>query len=214
MFAVVDDFRIFQMMGMMAGFFFILVVPFVLLSFAIPYAVLRLQDSRNPDRDPQIGLKSVLYFTFSLGVLLFLSGVNVLLYDAILDHKRGFNVGPTDDWRPAQRGGAALLVSGFAISLSHLVLVLIYTNDLRRPGAARIFIGYRLAIHALANVAAFTVLMIMLFQKNPQWEDMKFPISVLLVWLPSWVAHMLLLRFSNTGGGRRSDERSRFFSEE
>jgi hypothetical protein len=195
----VEELRFMSMIGS-AAVIGLLGLPFVLLSFAIPYALLRMQDARYDDHDPQIGLKAVLYFTFSLGVLIFLTGVNVLVYDLIREHSNmGFGRGAAG-WRPEQRNGTALVVVGLAVCLGHLVLILAYTNDLSRPGTRRMFIGYRLAILAVTNLAAFTALIVTLFQENVKFEDLKFPLSVLAVWGVAWLVHLLLLRFAARAG--------------
>jgi hypothetical protein len=55
--------------------------PLLLLGLAIPYAVLRLRDSRNVEHDPQLGMKAALYFSFSLAILISLTGLTVLVVD-------------------------------------------------------------------------------------------------------------------------------------
>src|SRR6516162_3438017 len=64
---------------------FTVVLPFVLLALAIPYAVLYLRDSRNEEHDPEIGLKATAYFMFSLSILLVLSGLTVIVIVYVLD---------------------------------------------------------------------------------------------------------------------------------
>jgi hypothetical protein len=206
---LVNDFL--YLSGMMAVFA-LSGMPLALLSFAIPYALLRLQDSREENHDPQVGLKAVLYFVFSLGVLILLTGLNILLYDFIQDHNPGGFGRPaaTTSFRPAQRYGVALVVVGIAVCLGHLLLILAYTNDLRRPGTRRMFVGYRLAILAVVTLGAFTMLVVMLFQENIKLEDLKLPFSVLAVWGVAWLIHLLLLRFASRPG-RPIDIRERSF---
>jgi hypothetical protein len=186
-----------------------------LLSLAIPYLILRYQDARSPDPDPHLGMKAVLYFVFSLGVMLALLGLTVLLSDA-LEQSDLFNDSPShvrdlpgprrsssaDDWREAQRQGSALLLAGIAVSLLHLVLILVSTNDLRRPGVRRVYIGYRLAAHGLVNLGAFTMLLWLLFDKNVRWASICPPLAALIIWGPSWVVHLVLLRFAARSGAR------------
>ena len=185
-----DLFYLFSTMAVFA----LAATPVALLSFAIPYALLRMQDARNETNDPQLGLKAVLYFTFSLGVLLFLTGLNILLYDFIRERPAG-GFGRSM-WNQDQRNGAALVVVGIAVCLGHLVLILAYTNDLSRPGTRRMFVGYRLAILAVVSLAAFTMLIVTLFQENVKYEDLKLSFSMLVVWGVAWVVHLLLLRFA------------------
>jgi hypothetical protein len=211
------------------SFAFVFITP-LLLSLAIPYLILRYQDARSPDPDPHLGMKAVLYFVFSLGVMLALLGLTVLLSDA-LEQSDLFNDSPSrvrdipgprdgsgrrssysDDWRDDQRRGSALLVAGVAVSLLHLVLILVSTNDLRRPGVRRVFIGYRLAAHGLVNLGAFTLLLWLLFSRDVRWTALCPPLAALIIWGPSWIVHLVLLRFAARGGtqGPRVPDLSRF----
>ncbi len=187
---------------------------FLLPSFAIPYLVLRLRDSRNDRQDPQLGLKAALYFLFSVGILLFLYGLTTLVVDLLVD-KAFFQprVLPRVPGAPArpkgltqtQRIALALMVSGVAVSLLHLGLVKLITDD-RPPPARRMFVGWRLVIHSIVVVGAFTTLMVLLLWKVDQAnpgpnsekgiiELRKMMFGVLLVWIPSWVLHLVLLWF-------------------
>src|SRR5262249_25160885 len=78
-----------------------------------------------------------------------------------------------------------------------------FTNDRRFPATRRVFVGWRLAIHSLVVLIAFTALVGQLFQKDPKWEDMKPFFGTLLVWVPSWLIHLLLLRFYGTAPAAR-----------
>ncbi len=170
-------------------------IPIALLGLAIPYAVLYLRDGRNEDHDPEIGLKSALYFMFSLSILLILSGLTILVVDFLMGDKKLAPAGkPLTEFSETQRNAAALMVSGFAIGLFHLVVILGFTNDRRYPAARRVFVGWRLAIHSLVVLVAFTALVMQLFQVDVGWEDMKMLFGVLLVWGPSWLIHLLLMR--------------------
>src|SRR5713226_907560 len=60
-------------------------VPFLLLGLAIPYAILHSRDSRSVERDPQLGLKTALYFFYSVSIFLFLVGLSVVAVDTLSD---------------------------------------------------------------------------------------------------------------------------------
>jgi hypothetical protein len=192
------------MLSTTAGFG-ILAAPFLLFSFVIPYALLRLQDSRNPEHDPQIGVKSVFYFIFSLGVLIFLIGLNILVYDYILERTEAYKW----DWSSAQRVSTSLMATGVGICLLHLLMILIGTNDIEWPGTRRVFIGYRLAIFALVVLGAVTILNLQLFDMwfDPntkiKFENLKPVLSVLGVWGAAWLLHLILLPLATRGPGRR-----------
>jgi hypothetical protein len=187
----------------------------LLLGLAIPYVLLRLQDARSEQPDESLGLKVLLHFVFSLGVLIALAGLTVLVVD-LLEHNEWVGGrssqefwGPggqpphrssSGDWRLAQRNGGALLIAGLVICLTHVILLLLLTNDLRRPGTRRLFLGWRLAIHSIVTVAAFTMLVVLLCQANVNENSLRVPIAALLVWVPSWLVHVILLRTASRGG--------------
>jgi hypothetical protein len=170
-------------------------IPLVLLSLAIPYAVLYMRDSRNEEHDPEIGLKSAMYFMFSLSIILILVGLTVIVIDFLMDEKGPAGAKSAGDFNEMQRLGAAMMVSGFAVGLFHLVVILGFTNDRRFPAARRVFLGWRLAIHSLVVLGAFTILVVQVFQKDVNWDKLKPVFGVLLVWTPSWLAHLILIRY-------------------
>jgi len=170
-------------------------IPIALLSLAFPYAVLYLRDSRSEDHDPEIGLKAALYFVFSLSILLVLSGLTVIIISLLMESE---SFGPSRSlsaYSQDLRIGFAMMVSGFAIGLFHFVIILGFTNDRRFPAARRVFVGWRLAVHSVVVLIAFTWLVIQVFQERVSWEELKPMFGILLVWGPSWLIHLLLMRF-------------------
>jgi hypothetical protein len=184
----------------------LLLIPVALLGLAIPYAVLYVKDRRNEEHDAEIGLKSALYYMLSLSILLILTGLTILVIDFLVEDKRAPapTPRPSSEFSPVQRTAFALMVSGFAIGLFHLVVILGFTNDRRYPATRRVFVGWRLAICSLVVLVSFTVLVVQVFQKDVRWEDLKPVFGTLLVWGPAWLIHLLLMRFygSNPVGGR------------
>src|SRR5262245_43032249 len=90
------------MMGVMAW----LLIPLALLGLAIPYAVIRFRDARGESQDPQVGIKCALYFFFSLALLLFETGLTIIVVDLMLDRGRG------DFPNEMQRIAGGFVVSG------------------------------------------------------------------------------------------------------
>jgi hypothetical protein len=171
--------------------------PVLLLGLAIPYAILKVRDARSEDSDSEIGLKSALYYGFSLGILLSLAGLTFLVYQ-LFEVSMPTNVAPPST-KMAQntRVGLGLLASGIPTAVTHLVLILGMTNDRRYPDVRRIFVGWRLVIHGIVVLTAYTYFMVLLFFEdlaNVDMSDLRLPMSVLLVWLPSWLIHLVLLR--------------------
>jgi hypothetical protein len=171
-------------------------LAFALVGLALPYAVLYIKDRRNDEHDPEIGLKSALYFMLSLSILLILTGLTVLVIDFLTEEDRlGTGVRRSSEFSDVQRTAFAMMVSGFAIGLFHLVVILGFTNDRRFPATRRVFVGWRLAICSLIVLVAFTVLVIQVFQKTVTWKELKPVFGTLLVWGPAWLIHLLLMRF-------------------
>lgn len=181
-------------------------VPF-LLGLAIPYAVLRLRPGQAQDPDPQVGLKAILHYGFSLAILMIVGAISFLVSDALRDRKAdilppaGLQRPPAQNPAPAprdftrpQRVAVALIVAGFAIGLLHLILLLGFTNDRARPEARRVFVGCRLAVHSLVIFFFFTALLIEMFDVDTKMETIKVFLGVLIVWGPSWAVHLVLLR--------------------
>jgi hypothetical protein len=173
-------------------------VFFSLPGLGIAYAVLKLQDARAEQHDPEIGIKAALYFIYSLSILVVLTGINILVVDALEDRP---NLGPNrnvEGLTEGQRIGCGLIVAGLALGLLHLILIKAATNDSRWPAARRVFVGWRFAIHGVIVLTTFTVLVVLLFQRDVRWEQIKNVLATLVVWGPSWLIHLVLLRtYSN-----------------
>jgi hypothetical protein len=190
--------------------FVLLGAPALFLALAIPYAILRLRDTKNDKQDSQLGIKAALYFFFSVGILLFVSGLTTIVVDLLLESK-ALDLQPRDRFAPpglppapvpnpglsdGQRTGLALMVAGVVIALLHLGLVKAMTNDSRSLATRRIFAGSRFAIHGIVIVMAFTSLLIVLFQKDFGPKDLRKALfGVLLVWIPSWALHLVLVAY-------------------
>jgi hypothetical protein len=201
-----------MMAGYMATFMVtVAVAPLVLLTLAFPYAILRLRDAHNREPDPQLGFKAAQGYFFSLAVLLMLTGLTVIVVDLVLPlgvpglHREIF---PNRE----QRTGAALLVSGGLFALLHGLLSLAVRERQSPSPVRRVFLGCRFAVHGVVVMASLTVLMVGLFQRS-DLDRMAHSgilmrntlIGVLLVWAPSWLIHLILLRVASVPAyrGRR-----------
>jgi hypothetical protein len=206
--AVNDNF-VREMAGVGGTIIFLAIVPFALWGLAIPYAILRIRDGSKPEQDPQLGLKAALYFSHSLGILLLLTGLTIYSVDlsvhqfgsrsmgqakGVMDHLKEFN--------ELHRTACALMLSGFVISFIHLTMILGFTNTFKWPEAGRVFVGWRFAIHSVVVMSVITTLMVILFQKNPNSDAMASLAGILIVWMPSWVIHLFLLKAYRGAGSK------------
>jgi len=175
-------------------------VPVLLLALAIPYAVLRLRASEGPEPDPQVGLKVILYYFFSVSMLMILVGFTILAIDAVQEKEEALGpfgqpqrVKPRSEFNEAQRIAVALILTGLLFGLFHWVLAKIVTNDRQYPAARRVFVGWRLAFHGLVLLNVATALMVTLFQKDPSVKAIKTLLAVGFVWAIAWIIDLILL---------------------
>jgi hypothetical protein len=208
----------FALMGVLA--YGVILAPLLFLALALPYAVLRLTDAQNRHPDPQLGFRAAQHFFFSLGVLLALAGLSTIVVDIIqqvLEPPRGGMAAPPQFGQPprpaprprseipndAQRTGAALILSGVLFAGLHLVFLLPLSRERRPSPTRRVFLGCRFAVHGLVVLFSLTGLLVVLFQRSDPNRDAVLMdmrnafIGILLVWLPSWAIHFMLLRLAS-----------------
>jgi hypothetical protein len=179
------------------------IIPLLLLGLAIPYAVLSLRDSRELERDPQVGWKSILYFIFSLSILQMLVALTIVLID-LLSGTNSVGKQSGDLLNPTLRTGLGILLAGGLFFFVHLFLIIFASNARRFPAARRVFLGARLAVHSLVVLIAFTALIVQFIDiEHIQAEALKTPFGTLVIWIPSWVAHLALLRTAPHNASRR-----------
>jgi hypothetical protein len=199
----------------------VMLAPPLLLVLALPYAVLELRAAQNRHPDPQFGFRAAQYFFFSLGILLALTGLSTIVVDLVqllqeppnrgvawmqpIFGRKGFGPPPPRSLFPtdAQRSGAAMILSGVLFAVAHYALVLLLARERGRSPTRRMFLGCRLVVHGLVVLFSVTGLLIVVFQRSEPERDAavidmrNFFVGVLLVWLPSWGIHFLLLRLAS-----------------
>lgn len=210
----------------------IVVLPLALLGLAIPYAILRVRDSREEHRDSQIGIKSMLCFFASLSIIMILNAGTLLLFDLIEEPNfRNRPSGPQrfdrqgrvlmpqqpdkedDSPNPIQRTAFGLIISGLIFFSANSFYLWVGTNNSNFPAVKKVFLGWRAAIHGITVFWTTTALIVIMIQKGePEGEAgsalVNMLVSVLLVWAPSWLIHLLLLQaagrapYCRSGGGR------------
>jgi len=198
-----DD--IFRNVGFLTGIglvYFFLLSPFVLLGLAIPYAILHARDSRGLERDPHLGLKTAMYFFYSLSILIVLTGLTIIAIDMVQERQGLFGAPApvrapqsTQWFNEAKRVGAGLIFAGIVFGLIQFVLLQTMTNDRRWPLPRRVFSGWRLAISGLVVLSTFSALVVNLFQENMKLESLKNWLAVLSVWTPAALVDLILLRY-------------------
>jgi hypothetical protein len=188
------------------------VLPLVVVCLAYPYLALRLRDSREDHRDPELGIKTACYLILSAAILLILFGLTVSAIDVMegtLEKRNQARQQPVPGQvqqqrdpferlvtETTQRTAWALTVSGLLFALSAMLLLKMGTNDVHFPAAKRVFVGGRLAFIAVVVMIAVTVLIVLFFQKEvPRKEPYEVLIGVLIVWTPALAVHIFLMRY-------------------
>lgn len=170
-------------------------LPLVLLAPLVGYILLRVRDSQRQENDPELGIKVALHFFLSLSILLIVNGLATVTVDAMTANKAA---PPRNEMSPAQRTGWGLAVAGLLLSLLHFALVKSMTNDSRRPAPRRFFLGWRLVIHGLMFVFTVAGLIVTMFQKDFGNDNTRNTfLGLLLIWGPSWLIHLILLRVAS-----------------
>jgi hypothetical protein len=171
-----------------------------LLSVLVGYILLRLRDNQRQERDPELGIKVALHFFLSVSILLVLFGLTTVVVDLLTSKRAAGLAAVGDEMSTAQRTGWGLTVAGGLLSLLHFALLKGMTNDSRRPAARRFFLGWRFVINGLMFVFAVSALIVTMFQKEMGNEDLrKTYLGMLLIWGPSWLIHLILLRVASDG---------------
>lgn len=184
----------------------------IMLLFAWVYTTLRIRDAHSEHPDPELGLKSVYWMLFSLGLFTMHLGVVVLTskgMETILDLQSSPPPQPrmnprmvvpppsSPTWSEESRNGWALITAGSLVSLLFYLLGAYGTRNWEWPTVRRAFLGGRIAMLGLFVTLSFTFMIIMLFQINlPKGGGLfEFVLASLMVLTPSLIIHVLLFRW-------------------
>lgn len=203
--------------GLYSILFLSVLLPLVAICLAFPYIALRIRDSVEPNKDPQLGLKSAYYLLFSSALLLVLLGLtfsSIDLMNGMIDkgskrekqQQQAEMIGVVIEDRegiinPAQRIAGAVVISGLLFTLIFMLLIKASTNDKEFPAVKRLFAGGRFAFAGIVCMLTMTALAILAFQKEAKDKDMKemelleMLLAILIVWLPTFLVHFFVMRF-------------------
>lgn len=188
-------------------------IPLALLGLAIPYVVLRLRS--DVQHHPQLGMKAGLQYFFSLAIIFILVGATVIVVDLMVREDKQVPAqnannpfGPPQVARPddetlneSQRVGLGMIISGTLIAFVHFLMALNLTLGATGHRVRQTFLGWRFAIHGLVVFFSLTILIILCLQpkafEEPLYRGIKSLLAVLVIWVPSWMIHYVLLRTSS-----------------
>jgi hypothetical protein len=197
-----------------SGIALLAIGPSFLSALAFIYIGLRLRDLRGNNPDPEIGVKTVYHFFMSLGIILILTGLSIILVEMMngaFDNKApirqpapGFRFDDTkpEFFSPIKRVGTGLILSGTLCSVFFLLMLLAGSNDRKFPYARRAFVGMRLAISGLMVLGIVTAFMVTILQKDPQASIFEVLTALMLVWGPTALIHLVLLRVYSSWDAR------------
>jgi hypothetical protein len=184
----------------------IYIVPAFLPAIPFIYIALRVRDLRGDNPDPQLGIKTVYHFFATVGILLVLSGINLIIMDmldGVFDDKAPAQnqpfqpAQPPDDdefFNSVKRTGMGMIISGSVFAAIFFLLVASKTNDRSFPNAGRAFAGLLLAISGTTVVTSATLFMITILQKEPEKSIFEWTTSAFLVWFPTMLVQVVRLR--------------------
>lgn len=201
-----------------AGYFaFVTLVPLALGGLVVAYLSLRIRDARAEQPDPELGIKSAYHAFLTTAILLALTGLSISVIDLLGDAFEGpqpnlqqqpqFNprfpqpqpmprAGADDPFGSmSQRVAWPLVIAGVLFSLVSLLLIKLGTNDPRYPSVRRTFGGVRLVIAGFTVMAAATLIIELLFQKDmASTRPFAFGVGLLAIWFPASAVQVFLLK--------------------
>jgi hypothetical protein len=204
--------------GMAAIYIIIILVPLVAYTLAYPYIALRLRDSREEHRDPELGTKAALYLLFSAAILLILIGLTVSAIDimegkfqekqaAAVQGNLNMNDMEEEFKERIQRVAWGLVLSGLMFSFTLMLIIKYGTNDSEFPAAKRLFTGGRLALCGVVTMITVTAFIVLLFQKKAGAGTERAIRSIYeiifgvgLVWIPATIVHLVTMKLYSSQG--------------
>jgi hypothetical protein len=173
------------------GFF----VLFFLGSLVGSYIHLRRCD-HGQSPDPQLALKVLLHFCFSLCVFVMLMGLTVVVRSLIEEYSPNRRAEP-----PSSESGWYLTLAGAALAGMYFSSLYYGTNHRLFGAAGRVYTFWRFAIHNFVVITAAVLLAVTMSEPAPgnrpryleymtrQWVLL----ATILVWGVSWLLHLWLV---------------------
>ncbi len=196
----------------------IIISVVALIPVALAYVALRVQDARQPEPDPKLGLKTAFHAVHTVAILIILFGLTVFMVDTLSGTIAPGRQNFPRAQRPAgpnemQRVAVGLVASGTLFALGFWAFLL-RTNDATRRSVRRVFVGGRLALCLLITMMSVTGLFINLLQTNADAEVTESLLALLLVWAPASLIHLLLFSVATATHSAKRARRSRDDDEE
>lgn len=158
---------------------------YILLPLApLVYLILRWRAYREETpADPQLGVKTVLYYFRTLGYHVILVGEFLLLYGLMDEGSR---------WQ-LLRLSAAMLLSGGLIYGLHVWFLVKRTNTAAQPYVARLYNGFNMLICGLVGTGALVATLSTALSEELPWEALKISAGLFVVYGSAWFAQTSLM---------------------
>jgi hypothetical protein len=159
--------------------FLMFYVYFVVPLAPIVYIFIKWRSYRdNSPPDPQLGMKTVLYYFKTLVFQGLLVSLAALFYGVLKNESNLINV------------GLGMFISCGIIYIVHYIIIPKLTNTHEFPLTARIYTGFNLIIVGLVGMISFVVTVTMLINKG--MKKAELPLAVFVVYAIAWVVQTLL----------------------
>jgi len=172
----------------------------LLLSLVLPYFPLR-QAAGSAELDPQLGLKVVLQFCFSVCVLVFLLGLTIVVRGLFEEFSSARGAGGLGRGAYPYEVGSYLAGAGLVLAGMYLSSLYCGSNQRRFPAAGRFYTFWRFAVHNLVIIGVVCLLAVTVAEpapnRQPSYNEYMTRqwvlLATLVVWGPSWLIHLWLV---------------------
>jgi len=148
------------------------------------YVIARWRAHRDPEADPQLGLKFALSFFKWQGYQVALMAGVMLLYSLISKSSGEVRSDIT-------RSAFGFLLPGLIV-LGAATVALTRTNQRERPGVGRLLTGFNFMLTGIGGFVTLTMAFETLFQKHGGGDEARLIWSATLVYVTAWVVQGIL----------------------
>ena len=158
------------MSALFGGFSFLLIYVYWLVPLApIVYIFIKWRMYRdNAPADPQLGMKSVLYYFKTLAYQACLASLAALFYGILKSQEDFIKI------------GLGIFVSSAILYIVQFLLIQKLTNTARFPLTERAYTGFNMIIVGLAAMISFMITVTMVISKG--FQDIHLPLVIFIVY--------------------------------
>ena len=159
--------------------FMMFYVYFVVPLAPIVYIFIKWRSYRdNSPPDPQLGMKTVLYYFKTLAYHAVIASLAILFHGVLGGESDAIDV------------GLGIFISCGIIYIVHYIIIPKLTNTHEFPLTARIYTGFNLIIVGLVGMVSFVITVTMLIDKG--LKKAQLPLAVFVVYAIAWVIQTIL----------------------